>query len=427
MRRPDQQIFRAHLKTELAIVLAQLFRAQGWMTQPVERRLGWVKLIFKHARGQALAAVGKVGFFLLFCWMCQHFDFSSVATLECYRIMMRKLRKKLTDTFATFPRLITSDSESWGSNSILTHLLLSLSNIDDHNQKITPSFIELVKELLSSKISRVEDSALTLLVDWHQSYAEAFPMLGQSTDDDFMELLLILSRQLMKQKGIPASDELIFLGRVPLVCACQRGDEAAVQRLLDLGVDINTRQETTLKTPIMEAGTHDMFEFLRLRGADINARDNHSTSNVLCSAIIQRCASGRAPEHWLEESFLNRMRLILDHNRDLANMPGEHGGPLPIYLAFNGGSHGKSMWYPGIKLLLEYGADLNRSFKWRGGGRNSGAEYVSRPLHAAMQEQKPRNLVHFLIEKGADPMETDGRGNTAYGLPNADWYRLPDP
>jgi ankyrin repeat protein len=89
--------------------------------------------------------------------------------------------------------------------------------------------------------------------------------------------------------------------------AVRTGDAAAVKKLLDEGVDVNTKYRYN-RTPISFAADRGHVEVVRLlldRGADANAKDTFYGATPLMWAV--RPAMDRKPQH------TEVVRLMLEH------------------------------------------------------------------------------------------------------------------
>ena len=87
--------------------------------------------------------------------------------------------------------------------------------------------------------------------------------------------------------------------------AARKGDAPAVKKLLDEGVDVNTkyRYNATALSFACDRGHVEVVKLLLDRGADLNAEDTFYHATPLTWAI--RPATGRKPEH------LEVVRLLL--------------------------------------------------------------------------------------------------------------------
>ncbi|MBI4478372.1 MAG: ankyrin repeat domain-containing protein [Acidobacteria bacterium] len=100
--------------------------------------------------------------------------------------------------------------------------------------------------------------------------------------------------------------------------AARRGDAAAVKKLLDEGVDVNTkfRYGVTVLSYAADRGHDDVVKLLLDRGADPNVRDTFYRATPLTWAVSP--AMGRKPQH------AEVVRLLLQHGaqgKEAALMP----------------------------------------------------------------------------------------------------------
>src|SRR5436190_5835815 len=79
--------------------------------------------------------------------------------------------------------------------------------------------------------------------------------------------------------------------------AARKGDAAAVKKLLDDGVDVNTkfRYGATALSYACDRGHVDVVKLLLDRGADVNVKDTFYGATPLSWAV--RPAMGRKPQH----------------------------------------------------------------------------------------------------------------------------------
>jgi hypothetical protein len=89
--------------------------------------------------------------------------------------------------------------------------------------------------------------------------------------------------------------------------AARKGDAAAVKKLLDEGVDVNTkfRYGATALSYASDRGHLDVAKLLMDRGADVNAKDTFYNATPLTWAVSP--AMGRKPQH------PDIVRLLLEH------------------------------------------------------------------------------------------------------------------
>src|SRR5580765_5864015 len=79
--------------------------------------------------------------------------------------------------------------------------------------------------------------------------------------------------------------------------AARKGDAATVAKLLDAGVDVNTkfRYGATALSYACDHGQLDVVKLLLDRGADVNVKDSFYGATPLAWAV--RPAMGRKPQH----------------------------------------------------------------------------------------------------------------------------------
>jgi ankyrin repeat protein len=99
--------------------------------------------------------------------------------------------------------------------------------------------------------------------------------------------------------------------------AVRKGDAAAVKKLLDEGVDVNTkfRYNRTALSFAADRGHVEVVKLLLDRGADVNAKDTFYNATALTLAVNP--AMGRTPKH------AEVVRLLLQHGaqgKDMALM-----------------------------------------------------------------------------------------------------------
>ena len=111
-----------------------------------------------------------------------------------------------------------------------------------------------------------------------------------------------------------------------LIWASAKGDEVEAKRLLDLGADVNARDENQ-RTPLHRARCAAMVKLLLDHGADVNARD----------------VEQQTPLHRARSTAM--VKLLLDHGADASVRDIEQRSPLHV-------AEGEAM----VKLLLGQGA-----------------------------------------------------------------------
>ena len=176
-------------------------------------------------------------------------------------------------------------------------------------------------------------------------------------------LALLFASQLFAAEA-PAPDSLFE--------AIQKGDTAAVKRLLNQGVSANA-QDSEGTLAVMAAalyGSPDSIKLLLDHGANPNSRNT----------------AGATALHWAVPDAA-KVRLLLGAGAD-ANARSTNFQRTPLLVAAS---------YPGstevLRLLLKHGADIHA--KDRGGMHALGRAAVSADV----------DVVRFLVEHGCDPNE----------------------
>ncbi len=92
--------------------------------------------------------------------------------------------------------------------------------------------------------------------------------------------------------------------------AARKGDAPAIRKLLDEGVDVNTkfRYGATALSYACDRGHLDVVKLLLDRGADVNVKDTFYSATPLIWAVSPNM--GRKPEH------PEIVRLLLDHGAE---------------------------------------------------------------------------------------------------------------
>jgi hypothetical protein len=134
--------------------------------------------------------------------------------------------------------------------------------------------------------------------------------------------LLLTCTLAMAQSGPAASDKADALSE-----AARKGDAAAVKKLLDEGVDVNTkfRYDRTALSFAADRGHVEVVRILLDRGADINAKDTFYNATALTWAVSP--AMERKPQH------AEVVRLLLEHGaqgKDTALMGAVSAGDAPM-------------------------------------------------------------------------------------------------
>lgn len=148
--------------------------------------------------------------------------------------------------------------------------------------------------------------------------------------------------------------------------AARRGDAAAVKKLLDEGVDVNTkfRYGVTVLSWAADRGHLEVVKLLLDRGADPNVRDSFYNATPLTWAVSP--AQGRKPQH------AEVVRLLLQH--------GARGKDTALMSALND--------LPTAKVILDSGG--------------LSAEALADALEAANRRKLPEAIA-LLEQAGAKP------------------------
>ena len=115
-------------------------------------------------------------------------------------------------------------------------------------------------------------------------------------------LVLLTTAGAAAQSAPPATDKADALSE-----AARKGDAAAVKKLIDDGVDVNTkfRYNRTALSFAADRGHADVVKLLLERGADVTAKDTFYKASALNWAVSP--AMDRTPQH------TEVVRLLLEH------------------------------------------------------------------------------------------------------------------
>ena len=150
--------------------------------------------------------------------------------------------------------------------------------------------------------------------------------------------LLTLSAALAAAQTAPPSEKADALS-----AAARRGDAATVKKLLDEGVDVNTkyRYGVTALTYACDHGNVDVVKVLLDRGADVNVKDSFYGFTPLLIAVSP--AQKRRPEHneivrlLLAKGAAGKDQALLgavgDGNQELTKIVLDAGGFTPATLS----------------------------------------------------------------------------------------------
>lgn len=199
-----------------------------------------------------------------------------------------------------------------------------------------------------------------------------------------------------------AIDFLLSHGAVIDIFACAYlGNPIDADTLLERNPDLalaTTRNGMTALHYAAMAGRRDVAEVLLRHHADVNARDNRGTT-----ALMEACHAGP----WKSEPAEEIIQLLLDHNAEIDLFQAAAIGRtslMEVILDRDAGlidrldDRGRTALYhaarnnrlAAVKLLVEQGADINRS----------DAVGIA-ALHRTSQESSDE-LIQYLIDHGAD-------------------------
>ena len=253
-------------------------------------------------------------------------------------------------------------------------------------------------------------------------------------------------------------------GRTALMLAARLGKEGRIRVLIAKGASVSARAADGT-TALMIASTIQwddaaitILKLLVAKGADVNARDNeHHTAadRAALAGYLERAmlladsgtrfanranfltlARNHALLREIEQGDLTRANALLDQGAD-ANFR-DSGGRTLLMIASNqeyssaratlllaqgadanlADSHGETALMAAadrynpeiVQLLLEHGADANAS----DGDGNTVLMHASSSKYNWQEERKP--LIHFLLDKNADPHRRNSHGVSALML-----------
>lgn len=173
------------------------------------------------------------------------------------------------------------------------------------------------------------------------------------------------------------ADSIHSNGKTALMMAAKKGDNAEVIRLLEKGAEPN-RANNNGGTPIMYAALSGKVETVRLlleQGVEVNASAKNGWSALMIAAtkgytdIVQALLSSGAkpnlPDVYLWTPLMRAVyegrfqvaRMLLDHEKIKVNQPGENG-VTALHLAVLNGDPAL------VRLLLDKGADPQQTDKF---------------------------------------------------------------
>ncbi len=182
------------------------------------------------------------------------------------------------------------------------------------------------------------------------------------------------------------------LGATPLWTASLNGSAALVRRLLEAGANPNAALLLG-ETPLMVAarsGNASVVEQLLARGANVNARAARGQTALMWAVaqkhpdVVKALIEHRADIHARSESW-SQMEAVSPHGHPDYNRSIPYGNNTPLMFAARAGDLASA------KLLVAAGANVNDQDA-------RGISVVVLAAHSGF-----RDLVEFLLEKGADP------------------------
>lgn len=176
-------------------------------------------------------------------------------------------------------------------------------------------------------------------------------------------------------------------------------DLEAVTQLLEQGIDINLRQESSGATVLIiassYAGYEDFVEYLILHGSEVNLKDNNGKTALI----------------WAASSSVESARILISHGAKVNEKAND--GMTAFIQAVFGVSSGK-VPLAMCELLRENGADINASLTGA-----SAAGWTA--LHYAVTNGDV-DLVKYLIRYGANVNKATAEGSTPLFLAKLEGY-----
>jgi len=191
------------------------------------------------------------------------------------------------------------------------------------------------------------------------------------------------------------------LGATPIWMASVNGSSAMVQLLLESGANPNVallRGETAVMAAA-RSGNAEVIERLLARGANPNARAARGQTPLMWaaaqkhSAVVRALLAHGADVHARSDSW-SQVEAVSPHGHPGYNRAIPYGRNTPLMFAARAGD------LDSAKLLVASGANVNDVDAW-------GVSVMVLAAHSGF-----RDLVEFLLEKGADP-NASGAGFTA--------------
>jgi ankyrin repeat protein len=182
------------------------------------------------------------------------------------------------------------------------------------------------------------------------------------------------------------------LGVTPVWVASQNGSEAMVHKLLAAGADPN-RPLLVGETPLMVAargGYPEVVELLVAKGANVNAKGARSQTALMWAAAekhpdVVKVLLAHGADVQARSDVWSEMMAVPPHGYPGYNRMIPHGGETALMFAARSGDLESG------RLLEAAGANVNDADAW-------GVSATVLSAHSGF-----RDLVLFLIEKGADP------------------------
>ncbi len=211
------------------------------------------------------------------------------------------------------------------------------------------------------------------------------PLLEASHRDD-----LVAATQLIRAgAAVNAANDL---GATPLWAACENGSPAMVRLLLGAGANPNLAMLQG-ETPLMMAarsGNAGIVELLLTKGAKPNTRGPRGQTALMWAAgqkhsDVTRVLVAHGADIHLRTETWKQMMAVPPHGHPEYNREIPHGNDTALLFAARSGDLASA------KILVAAGAKVNDADAW-------GVTATVLAAHSGY-----RDLVEFLLEKGADP------------------------
>jgi uncharacterized protein len=202
------------------------------------------------------------------------------------------------------------------------------------------------------------------------------------------------------------------LGATPLWTASLNGSATMVRRLLRAGANPNAALLLG-ETPLMVAarsGNPDIVDQLIARGAHVNAHAARGQTALMWAVaqqhpdVVKVLLAHGADVHARSETW-SQVEAVSPHGHPDYNRSIPHGSNTPLMFAARVGDLASA------KLLVASGANVNDEDAW-------GINVVTLAAHSGF-----RDLVEFLLEKGADP----NKAGAGFGALHAAIMRRDEP